>query len=109
MSVAAKLAGIEGWYLRAGMFVLPLAYSWNTYDHYIVPKLLVARLLVVGLLFLFVARTFIARLLAIKRTPLDWPLLAFVGSALLSTLFAENVNVAVFGISSRYDGLLTIL
>ncbi len=104
-----RLAGIGGWYLRAGLFVLPLAYSWNTYDHYIVPKLLVARLLVVGLLFLFVARALTARSLVIKRTPLDWPLLAFVASAALSTLFAENLNVAVFGIYSRYDGLLTIL
>jgi O-antigen ligase len=104
-----RLAGIGGWYLRAGLFVLPLAYSWNTYDHYIVPKLLVARLLVVGLLFLFVARALTARSLVIKRTPLDRPLLAFVASAALSTLFAENVNVAVFGIYSRYDGLLTIL
>jgi O-antigen ligase len=104
-----RLAGIGGWYLRAGLFVLPLAYSWNTYDHYIVPKLLVARLLVVGLLFLFIARAFVARSLAVKRTPLDWPLLAFVASAVVSTLFAENQNVAVFGIYSRYDGLLTIL
>ena len=104
-----RLAGIGGWYLRAGLFVLPLAYSWNTYDHYIVPKLLVARLLVVGLLFLFIARALIARSLVLKRTPLDWPLLAFVASAVLSTVFAENLNVAVFGIYSRYDGLLTIL
>src|SRR5258708_21351977 len=104
-----RLAGIGGWYLRAGVFVRPLAYSWNTYDHYIVPKLLVARLLVVGLLFLFIARMVIARSLVLKRTPLDWPLLAFVASAVLSTLFAENLNVAVFGIYSRYDGLLTIV
>src|SRR5258708_4280940 len=104
-----RLAGIGGWYLRAGLFGLPLAYSWNTYDHYIVPKLLVARLLVVGLLFLFIARALIARSLVLKRTPLDCPLLAFVASAVLSTVFAENLNVAVFGIYSRYDGLLTIV
>ena len=104
-----RLAGIGRWYVRAGLFVLPLAYSWQTYDPYIVPKLLVARLLVVGLLFLFIARAFIARSLVVKRTPLDWPLLAFLASAVVSTLFAENQNVAVFGIYSRYDGLLTIL
>jgi O-antigen ligase len=104
-----RLAGIGRWYLRAGLFVLPLAYSPITYDRYIVPKLLVARLLVVGLLFLFIARSLIARSLVIKRTPLDLPLLAFVASAVLSTVFAYNQNVAVFGIYSRYDGLLTIL
>jgi O-antigen ligase len=103
-----RLAIVERWYLRAGLFVLPLAYSWGTYDHIVLPKLLVARLLVIGLLILFLARA-LTRSLVIKRTLLDLPLLAFVGSAALSTVFAENQNVAIFGIYSRYDGLLTIL
>ena len=103
------LAVIERWFLRAGAFVLPLAYWWDTYDRYIIPKLLLARILVIGLLILFIARALVGQSLAIKRTPLDLPLLAFVASALLSTLFAYNQNVAVFGIYSRYDGLLTIL
>ncbi len=44
-----------------------------------------------------------------KRTPLDLPLLAFIGSAALSTVFAINRNVAVFGTYDRWEGLLTIL
>jgi len=104
----ARLAGIERWFLRAGVFLLPLAYWWDTYDRYVLPKLLLARILVIGLLILFVARAF-GGSLTIKRTPLDLPLLAFVVSALLSTVFAYNQNVAVFGTYSRYDGLLTIL
>lgn len=103
------LAGIERWFLRAGLFLLPLAYAWDTYDQYVLPKLLVARVLVVGLLILFLARAAITGALAIKRTPLDLPLLAFVVSALVSTLLAYNRNVAVFGTYSRYDGVLTIL
>jgi O-antigen ligase len=43
-----------------------------------------------------------------KRTPLDLPLLAFVGSASISTVFAVNRNVAIFGTYSRWEGLLTI-
>jgi O-antigen ligase len=104
-----RLAGIERWYLRAGLFALPLAYSWSTYDAYVLPKLLVARILVIGLVGLFLARVLLTRKVVVKQTPLDLPLLAFVGSAALSTLFAYNQNVAVFGIYSRYDGLLTIL
>jgi putative inorganic carbon (HCO3(-)) transporter len=82
---------------------------WDTYDRYVVPKVMVARLLVVGLLALYVLRALTTRKVVFKRTPLDLPWLAFVASAVLSTLFAENQNVAVFGIYSRYDGLLTIL
>jgi O-antigen ligase len=104
-----RLALIQRWYLRAGLFILPLAYSWGTFDPYVLPKLLVARILVIGLLALFIARVLMTRALVVKRTPLDVPLLAFVGSAALSTVFAYNQNVAVFGIYSRYDGLLTIL
>jgi putative inorganic carbon (HCO3(-)) transporter len=44
-----------------------------------------------------------------KRTPLDLPLLAFIGSAALSTVFAINRNVAIFGTYDRWEGLLTIV
>jgi O-antigen ligase len=104
-----RLAVVERWFLRAGLFLLPLAYSWETYDRFVLPKLLVARVVVIGLLILFLARVIITGSLAIKRTPLDLPLLAFVVSALISTVFAYNQNVAVFGTYSRYDGLLTIV
>jgi len=105
----ARFAGIERWFLRAGTFLLPLAYWLGTYDRYVLPKLLLARVLVIGLLIVFITRAFVSGSLTIKRTPLDLPLLAFVISALLSTVYAYNQNVAVFGTYSRYDGLLTIV
>ena len=104
-----RLAAIERWFIRAGLFLLPLAYWWDTYDRFVLPKLLVARVLLIGLLILFLARVIATGSLTIKRTPLDLPLLAFVISALVSTVFAYNQNVAVFGTYARYDGLLTIL
>jgi O-antigen ligase len=103
------IAGVERWFLRAGLFILPLAYWWDTYDHYVLPKLLVARTLVIGLLILFIARALMTHSLEIKRTPLDLPWAVFLASAVVSTVLATNPNVAVFGIYSRYDGLLTIL
>jgi O-antigen ligase len=106
---AWPLAGVERWFLRAGLFVLPIAYWWDTYDHYVLPKLLVARTLVVGLLVLFVIRALMTRSVEIKRTPLDLAWAVFLASAVVSTVLAANLNVAVFGIYSRYDGLLTIL
>ena len=62
-----------------------------------------------GLAILFVARAVATRTLAVKRTPIDLPLLAFLGSAALSSIFAENQNVALFGTYSRYDGLFTLV
>ncbi len=83
-----RLAAIERRFLRAGLFLLPLAYWWDTYDRFVLPKLLVARVLLIGLLILFLARVIATGSLTIKRTPLDLPLLAFVISALISTVFA---------------------
>src|SRR5690349_15542199 len=51
------LVATERWVLRGGVFLMPLVYSWGTYDHFILPKLLLARVLVIGLLILFIVRT----------------------------------------------------
>ncbi len=106
---AARFEVVQRWTLRAGLFLLPLAYTWNTYDRWVLPKLLVARLLLFVLLALFAARLLSTRVLILKRTPLDLPLAAFLASAAISTVVAVNLNVALFGIYSRYDGLLTLI
>ena len=103
------LMGIEQWWLRAGVFLLPLAYTWNTYDRYVLPKLLLARMLIIGLLILFVIRSIVRRNVTIRPTPLDLPIVVFILSAAVSTPVAFNQNVAIFGTYSRYDGLLTIV
>jgi O-antigen ligase len=103
------LASIQRWTLRAGLFVLPLAYTQSTYDRWVLPKLMVARVLLLLLAALLAIRVVREGRFTLKRTPLDLPLLAFLVSACAATILAVNVNVAVFGIYERYDGLLTLL
>lgn len=103
------LASVQRWTLRAGLFLLPLVYSPVTYDQWVLPKLLFARALVLVLLTLFGLRALHERTITIKHTPLDAPLIALLASATISTLFATNLNVAIFGIYFRYDGLLTLV
>jgi O-antigen ligase len=107
--VSASLDTIERFFLRAGLFALPLGFGWDTYDQYVLPKLLIARVFLLGLLVLFVVRSAVRGHVEVKRTPLDLPFLALAGSAVLSTVLAENQNVAIFGTYGRYDGLLTLL
>lgn len=95
--------------MRAGLFLLPLVYTLDTYDQYVLPKLLAARALLLGLLLVLALRAATEGGLRLRRTSLDVPLLAFLASAVLSTVFAFNVNVGIFGTYSRYDGLLTTL
>ena len=104
-----RLLLVQRWWLRGGLFLLPFAYSFDTYDSYVLPKLLFARLVVLGLLGFLVAIALTRGRLEIKRTRLDLPLLLFLVSAAISTALAYNVNTAIFGTYSRYDGLLTTL
>lgn len=94
--------------MRTIAFVLPLAYWPLTYDHYVLPKLLVARFAVLALAILLVTRIAMSGRLTVKRTPLDLPLLALFASAVLSALLGVNQNIAIFGTYARYDGVLTL-
>jgi O-antigen ligase len=90
-----------------GAFLLPMVVLWSTNDPIILPKLLAARLLILLLGALFIVR-WLRGELKVRRTPLDLPIVAYVVSAGVSTLFAANVNLAIFGSYGRVEGLLTI-
>src|SRR5438132_4798726 len=97
------------WLLRAAAFLLPLAFLPNIVDEFVLPKLLLARLLIAVSVVLLLVRWLQQGAVTWRRTPLDLPLLAFIGSAALSTVFAINRNVALFGTFDRWEGLLTIV
>ncbi|HYT11140.1 MAG TPA: O-antigen ligase family protein [Candidatus Nitrosopolaris sp.] len=97
------------WLLRAAAFLLPLAFLPNIVDEFVLPKLLLARVLIAVSVVLLLVRWLRQGTLTWRRTPLDLPLLAFIGSAALSTIFAINRNVAIFGTYDRWEGLLTIV
>jgi O-antigen ligase len=102
-------ATIARWGLRVAVFLLPLAFLPNIVDEFVLPKLLLARLLIAVSVVVLLVRWLRQGTVTWKRTPLDLPLLAFIGSATLSTLFAINRNVAIFGTYDRWEGLLTIV
>src|SRR6266566_7645405 len=97
------------WLLRAAAFLLPLAFLPNIVDEFVLPKLLLARVLIAVSVVLLLVRWLRQGTLTWRRTPLDLPLLAFIGSAALSTIFAINRNVAIFGTYDRWEGLITIV
>ncbi|TMD93340.1 MAG: hypothetical protein E6I73_00590 [Chloroflexi bacterium] len=109
VELAASAAAVQLRVLQFGAALLPLVYWPWTYDSYVLPKLLLARTLVLVLAALLVIRWMAAGAITVKRTPLDLPLLAFIASALLSTIAGVNVNVGLFGNYTRYDGLLTLI
>ena len=105
---AAVADSAARWTLRVAAFALPLAFLPNTVDEFVLPKLLLLRVVLVALTILLLLRWFSLGAITWRRTPLDLPLIAFVGAAALSTVFAINRNLAVFGSYDRWEGLLTI-
>src|SRR5882672_327846 len=106
-SVSVTLVQAQLWLVRTGAFALPLVVLGWTNDPVILPKLLAARALIVLLAALLIIRWARAEL-EIRRTPLDLPILAYVASAGVSTMFAANANLAFFGAYGRMEGFLTI-
>jgi len=96
------------WVSAGAALALPLVVSPSTADFYFLPKLLAGRLVVIAML-AGLGLTAVTGRLRFRRTPLDIPLALFVVSALVSTVFAVNGNLALFGSYGRYEGLLTIL
>jgi O-antigen ligase len=101
-------ATVARWIVRIAVFLLPLAFLPNIFDEFVLPKVLLARLLIAVSAVMLLVRWLRQGTITWKRTPLDLPLLAFIGSAALSTAFAINRNVAIFGTYDRWEGLLTI-
>lgn len=102
-------ATVGRWILRIGVFLMPLAFLPNIVDEFVLPKLLLARLFIAVSVVVLLIRWLRQGTVTWKRTALDLPLLAFIGSAALATLFAVNRNVAIFGTYDRWEGLLTIV
>jgi putative inorganic carbon (HCO3(-)) transporter len=99
---------VARWILRVAVFLMPLAFLPDIVDEFVLPKLLLARLFIAVSIVLLLVRWLRQGTVTWKRTPLELPLLAFIGSAALSTVFAINRNVAFFGTYDRWEGLLTI-
>ena len=95
------------WLVRLAAFGLPLVVLWSTNDQVVLPKLLAARLFLLILAAVMLTRWYRGEQ-RFRRTPLDLPILAYVASAGMSTVFAANVNLALFGSYGRLEGFVTI-
>jgi len=114
MSVARKIA----WYsLLSMVFLVPIAignFTWLgfqmpiTYDQFDIVKVLIQRVL--GLVALGAwSWDILVRGGKIRRTPVDWLILAFLGWVLLTTFTSFHPPTAVFGKYRRFEGLLSFI
>jgi tetratricopeptide (TPR) repeat protein len=114
MSVAQK---ISWWALLAMVFIVPVAMSnWTwmgfrlpiSYDQFDIIKVMFQRVL--GLVALSAwGFDMLTRGGKVRRTPVDWLILAFLGWVAISMVFSISPATAFFGKYRRFEGLLSFI
>lgn len=85
-------------------FLVPLVLYPNTSELFEFNKMVVTYLATIIVTSLWVAKMVIKGELSFKRTPLDIPLLVFLASQVVSTLFSFDTRTSLFGYYSRFHG-----
>lgn len=91
-------------------FLVPLIMHPSTYELFEFNKMWFLWGAAIIIFFLWTVRIIIEKRLVIQRTPLDIPILLFLGAHVLSTLFSIDHHVSWWGYYSRFNGgLLSML
>jgi len=85
-------------------FILPWAFSHYTYEFYEITKNTVLILAVIILLLLWAIKITITKKLVIKKTPFDIPIIIYLSSKVLSTIFSIYKPTSIWGYYSRFTG-----
>jgi putative inorganic carbon (HCO3(-)) transporter len=98
-----------GLLLHLTFLAIPLFFIILTRDQFELPKLTLLRLLTVLMLGLWLLRMLAARRFEFRRTPLDIPILVWVGLEILTSLHSVSGYVSWLGEYENFRGLLTNL
>jgi len=95
--------------LYLAFFLIPIVFVIFTRDQFELPKLTVLRILTSGVIGLWLVRALLAKRWDWKRTPLDKPILAWVGLQLLTTVVSVSGFISFQGEYENFRGLMTVL
>lgn len=91
-------------------FFTPLIMSSITSELFEFNKMLFIYGISIFVLFFWILKMILLKKIILKKTPFDLPLLIFVGSQLLSTLFSIDRHTSIYGYYGRFNGgLLSII
>lgn len=100
--------GIE-WCFYALFFITPLVIWKDTFELFEFNKMWFVFAISLIILFLWISKIIITKTFTIRRTPLDIPILLFLSSQVISTIFSLDSHVSWWGYYSRFNGgLLSI-
>lgn len=84
--------------------LLPLVFTSINDELFEFNKMLVVYLVAILMATSWVSLCILERKIIWKKTPLDLPILVFVGSQVISSIFSINLHTSLFGYYSRFNG-----
>jgi len=95
--------------LLAVLLLLPVTFFPYAASAFAVPKAALLQSLTVLIIVAGLMKLLAGRSMALRRSPLDLPIAAYLGIVLVGFLRASSRDAALFGVGGRSDGLLTLL
>lgn len=86
------------------VFSVPFYFQFVNEELFEFNKMILTYAFTVLIAFFWIARMIIEKQVIFKRTPLDFPILLFLLSQLVSTLFSIHPYTSLFGYYSRFNG-----
>lgn len=83
---------------------MPLVFWGDTSELFELNKIWVTYILTIIILTAWIARMVFGKRMYIQRTPLDIPILLFLSSQVLSTIFSLDQHISFWGYYSRFNG-----
>ncbi len=94
---------------QALLILVPLVWTSSTSELFEYPKILLTYAFTIIIGGLWLARMVKEKQFIFRRTPLELPLLLFLGSQAIATLTSINIHTSLFGYYSRFNGGLVSL
>jgi len=97
------------WSFHLLLLIVPLIFLPNTSELFEFNKIIVTYILTILIVFFWLSRMAAENRFIFKKTLLDWPILIFLISQLLSLFFSIDIRTSLLGYYSRFNGGLASL
>lgn len=104
VSLKMRPTRLLDWSFRILLFVVPFLFYPGNYELFEFNKMMAVYALTVIIAGLWIWRMIAAEKIIFRRTVLDIPLLIFLASQILSTIFSIDRHVSLWGYYSRFNG-----
>lgn len=91
------------------LFTVPLTFAPMAYDGFELPKITLFRILTILVAFVWLILLVKRGKLSVPSSPLNWPIVVFLGISVISTIFSRNPGVSFRGLYNFYFWGLTAI